>query len=179
MLYNTISTPLDGVKSGILLEVGFDNVTPNEPKAISSWAYDFAADKVPILDNRPKAVPCYHPGYTLVEKLQTISTKFRKQQTAGNFSENFMRHYYDIYCLLQMPAVQAFIGTQEYQIHKTNRFRKEDNFNIQENEAFSLSDHKIRNAYEKAYKKSCNLYYKGQPDFGDILNEIQKHYGLL
>lgn len=80
LLYDTISAPLNGLKNGILLEVGFDNVTSNEPKTIRSWAYDFAAGKVPILDNRPKAVLCYHPGYTLVEKLQTISTKFRKQR---------------------------------------------------------------------------------------------------
>ncbi len=95
LFYRSISVPLEGLKTGILLEVGFDTVTPNEHKDISSWAYEFAASKVPLLDNRPKGVPCYHPGYTLVEKLQTISTKFRKQQKTGEFSENFMRHYYD------------------------------------------------------------------------------------
>lgn len=174
MLYNTVSAPLGGVKSGILLEVGFDTVTPNEPKTISSWAYDFAVGKVPILDNRAKAVPCYHPGYTLVEKLQTISTKFRKQQNTGDFSENFMRHYYDIYCLLQVLTVQDFIGTQDYQAHKIKRFRKEDNLNIQENEAFRLLNPEIRKAYENAYQRSRSLYYKGQPDFDDIMSEIQK-----
>lgn len=61
---------------------------------------------VNIHDNRAKNVLCYHPGYTLVEKLQTISTKFRKQQTQGSFSENFMRHYYDVYCLLKNLEIQ-------------------------------------------------------------------------
>ena len=28
--------------------------------------------KVEIIDNRAKAVACYDPGYTLVEKLQTM-----------------------------------------------------------------------------------------------------------
>ena len=77
LLYKSINGPLEGVKTGILLEVGFDDVTPNEPKDISSWAYEYAAKKVQLLDNRSKGIPCYHRGYTLVEKLQTVSTKFR------------------------------------------------------------------------------------------------------
>jgi len=65
-----LTTPVDGLREGVLLEAGFAKVTPNEPKDISSWAYDYAADKVEIIDNRAKAVACYDPGYTLVEKLQ-------------------------------------------------------------------------------------------------------------
>lgn len=78
LLYKSLNTPLEGLKTGILLEVGFDDVTPNEPRDMSSWAYEFAAPKVHVLDNRPKGVPCYHPGYTLVEKLQTISHQISK-----------------------------------------------------------------------------------------------------
>lgn len=92
LLYSTKCELLKDVKEGILLEVGFDNVKPNTPQTISSWAYDFARDKVQIIDNRAKDILCYHPGYTLVEKLQTISTKFRNQQEKHNFSDNFMRH---------------------------------------------------------------------------------------
>ena len=44
--YRTTAPTLHGLKPGILLEVGFDDVTPNEPKDISSWAFDFARDKV-------------------------------------------------------------------------------------------------------------------------------------
>jgi hypothetical protein len=67
--------------------------------------------KVEIIDNRAKGVACDHPGYTLVEKLQTISTKYRKQQKDGSMPVDFVRHYYDVSSLLQRPAVQAFIGT--------------------------------------------------------------------
>jgi hypothetical protein len=95
------------------LELGFDDVTPNNKKDISSWLYDYAADKVSIVDNRAKAVACYDPGYTFVEKLQTVSTKFRQQQASKEFPINFMQHYYDIYGLLQRPDVQAFIGTAD------------------------------------------------------------------
>jgi hypothetical protein len=48
---------------------------PNEPKDILGRRL---RGGVEIIDNRAKAVACCDPGYTLVEKLQTISTKFRK-----------------------------------------------------------------------------------------------------
>lgn len=43
---------------------------------------------------------------------------------------DFMRHYYDVYGLLQRPEVQAFIGTEAYKAHKAKRFPKADNQNI-------------------------------------------------
>jgi hypothetical protein len=72
----------------------------------------------------PDDVACYDPCYTFVEKLQTVSTKFRRQQESGEFPANFMRHYYDIYKLLRLPEVQRFIGTLEYKAHKEKRFRR-------------------------------------------------------
>jgi len=80
LTYPTAVEAMEGLRDGVLLEVGFDTVAPNEPKDISSWVYDYAAGKVDIIDNRAKAVPCYDPRYTFVEKLQTVSTKFRHQQ---------------------------------------------------------------------------------------------------
>jgi Nucleotidyl transferase AbiEii toxin, Type IV TA system len=128
--YKTHATAMAGLKSGVLLELGFDDVTPNTNKDIGSWLYDYAADKVDIIDNRAKGVACYDPGYTFVEKLQTISTKFRQQQVSKEFPINFMRHYYDVYSLLRCPDVQAFIGTKPYNAHKTKRFRGGDIPNI-------------------------------------------------
>ena len=170
--YRSITDSVPGLKDGILLEVGFDDVTPNAARVISSWAYDYAAAKVEIVDNRALAVACYDPGYTLVEKLQTVSTKFRKQQKTGEFPTNFMRHYYDVYRLLLRPEVQAFIGTQAYKAHKAQRFRQADNPNIAANEAFVLSDTKTREAYEMAYVETSTLYYRNKPTFDQILAEI-------
>ena len=90
--YDSVTEALDGLREGVLLEVGFDTVAPNTPKDISSWVYDYAADRVDIIDNRAKAVPCYDSGYTLVEKLQTVSTKFRHQRADGSDPVEFMRH---------------------------------------------------------------------------------------
>lgn len=170
--YNSTTNSIPDLKDGVLLEVGFDDITPGTPKDISSWAYDYAADKVEIIDNRAKDVLCYHPGYTLVEKLQAISTKYRKQQENNVFHKNFMRHYYDVYALLNIPEVQGFIGTAEYKKHKEKRFPRADNPIIAENEAFALSDITIREQYEKAYQETPRLYYRGQPHFFEILGRI-------
>lgn len=130
LFYKTYTKGLAGLRSGVLLELGFDDVTPNAKKDISSWLYDYAFGRVEVIDNRAKGVACYDPGYTFAEKLQTVSTKFRKQQLKQDSPIDFMRHYYDVHGLLQRPEVQAFIGTDAYKAHKTKRFRTGDNPNI-------------------------------------------------
>jgi hypothetical protein len=170
--YDSITEPMKGLREGVLLEVGFDTVAPNTPKDISSWAYDHAAGKVEVIDNRARAVPCYAPGYTFVEKLQTISTKFRRQRASGSDPVEFTRHYYDVHALLQRPDVQQFIVTQAYIDHKARRFRRDDNQNIAQNEAFLLSDPKTRALYTKAYEASSSLYYKDKPTFEQILDKL-------
>jgi hypothetical protein len=173
LIHPSINGSLQGLKDGVLLEVGFDDVAPNMAKDISSWAYDYAASRVEIIDNRAIGVPCYHPGYTLVEKLQAISTKFRRQQETGEFPPNFMRHYYDVASLLQDAAVQAFVGTPEYAAHKKRRFPAADNPVIAENEAFLLSDASTRERLRRAFAASAALYYEGQPPFEALLETIK------
>jgi Nucleotidyl transferase AbiEii toxin, Type IV TA system len=178
--YDSTSDPIEGLREGVLLELGFDDVTPNQSKDISSWAYDHAAAQgVEMIDNRAKAVPCYDPGYTFVEKLQTISTKFRKQQESGSNPIEMMRHYYDVYGLLKRPEVQEFIGTEAYKAHKKKRFPKADNQNIAQNEAFLLSDAKTRALYAKAYQDSAALYYASKPTFEAILKAIAEKVAEL
>jgi hypothetical protein len=172
--YDGLTEALHGLRESVLLEVGFDTVAPNAPKDIRSWMYDYAADKIDIIDNRAKAVPCYDAGYTFVEKLQTVSTKFRNQQADSSDPVELMRHYYDIYELLKRPEVQAFIGTDAYKQHKQARFRQADNPNIARNEAFPLSDAKTRALYTAAYERSSALYYADKPTFVQILGEINK-----
>ena len=79
-----------------------------------------------------------------------------------------MRHYYDIYSLLQRPEVQSFIGTEAYKAHKAKRFRRGDNPNIAKNEAFLLTDPATRKSYAKAFADSTALYYGDKPTFEQI-----------
>lgn len=85
-----------------------------------------------------------------------------------------MRHYYDVYCLLQDAATAKFIGTPEYLAHKEKRFRSADNPVIAENEAFLLQDRETRDLYKSAYQSTRTLYYQSQPDFDEILGLFQK-----
>jgi hypothetical protein len=119
-------------------------------------------------------VACYDPGYTLVEKLRTISTKYRRQQQRGDMPVDFMRHYYDVCSLLRQPSVQAFVRTPPYLQHKDDHFPQADNKNISESAAFQLADKKTRELYERAYEAGSALYYQGKPSFTEILATLNK-----
>lgn len=177
LIYDNKVDQVNGMKEGILLEAGFDDITPNTKITISSWAYDKAINsKVDIIDNRGIDIVCYHPGYTFVEKLQTIATKFRQEQHGGYPSANFMRQYYDVYCLLEHPDVIGFIGTAEYTAHKQKRFPHADlAIPISENEAFLLSSPALRADFARRYKATAALYYQGQPEFNSLLQRIAEH----
>lgn len=176
LLYESKNNSIEGVKEGILLEVGFDSITPNNPVTISSWAYDKAVQQgVDVIDNRAVDIACYHIGYTFVEKLQTIATKFRQEQEDKKERQNLMRQYYDVYCLLKENNVQGFIGSEEYQKHKAIRFpSKNYQIPISKNEAFLLKNSQLRERFSERYKKTSKLYYNGQPEFNVLLTEIEK-----
>jgi len=178
LFYEAQTGQLGGMKEGVLLEAGFDTVTPNSKLQISSWAYDKASSNrtISIMDNRAQNIACYHPGYTFVEKLQTIVTKYRQEQETGLKKANLMRQYYDLYCLLEFPEVIGFIGTEAYFEHKKARFPKKDlEFPISENEALLLSNPDQRSEFEKRYKATAALYYKGQPEFEELLDKISNN----
>ncbi len=182
LFYKSVTKSVEGLKEGILLEVGFDTVTPNNSLIISSWAYDRAVSTkgISIKDNRAIDIPCYHPGYTFVEKLQTIATKFRKEKETGEERPNLMRQYYDVYSLLANTKVLAFIGTADYQAHKQTRFPKKDfKIPIRDNEAYLLSDPKLRERFRQRYKQTASLYYVGQLDFDLLLERLHGFLGRL
>jgi len=173
--YPTVNRALEGVKTGILLELGFDDTAPNHAVTISSWAYDRAVKLgVKIIDNRALNVACYAPTHTFVEKLQTISTKYRHLVDSKAFPKNFLRHYYDVFCLLGMPEVQAFLGQPAYEKHKKQRFRSGDEPVIRSNAAFRLEDPSQRALFAAEYSKTAALYYQGQLPFEDLLARIHE-----
>lgn len=180
LIYSPRAATVTGLKDGILLELGFDDTAPNRPVTISSWALDFAMSRgVEVVDNRAADVPCYAPTHTFVEKLQTISTKYRRLAEAQKFPGNFLRHYYDVYCLLELQEVQEFMNTFAYQERKQQRFRSGDELEIAKNPAFSLSDPAQRDLFAREYRKSSALYYQGQPDFDQLLDRIGKHLNSM
>ncbi len=176
LVYTPRTAALAGIKDGILLELGFDDTAPNRPVTISSWALDVAFDRsVEVFDNRAVAVPCYAPTHTFVEKLQTISTKYRRLGESQAFPGNFLRHYYDVYCLLGLEEVQAFLHEPIYPERKAQRFRRGDEQMIARNPAFVLADAAQRARFAREYRKTQALYYQGQPDFDALVARIH-HY---
>lgn len=181
LYYESVFPSDDTAKEGVLLEPGFSVVTPNHPIDISSWALDLALNKeIDIIDNKALQIPCYDPGYTLVEKVQAIATKFRKQDDGRKLPPNFIRHYYDVFCLLQKEEVQSFIGTDAYKKHKEKHFSKTNMVTpLHENEAFLLKDQEKRSLYKKEYESREGLYYQGQPPFEEILAVIYENLKRL
>ena len=180
LIYTPRASALAGVKDGILLELGFDDTAPNRPVTISSWALDVARDRgVDVFDNRAVAVPCYAPTHTFVEKLQTISTKFRRLGEAQAFPGNFLRHYYDVYCLLGLEEVQAFMREPAYRERKAQRFRSGDEQEIARNPAFVLADSAQRERFALEYRKTQALYYQGQPDFDALVARIHQYIDAM
>ena len=180
-LYYQSHTPtIDGLKDGILLEAGFDNVTPNKPIDISSWIWDHLVSinaSSNYINNTAVGVECYHPGYTLIEKLQTIVRKYRNKDNPGaSDDKNFMRQYYDVYCLLGNSDVVEFIGSPEYAKHKSIRIKGADNLiQLKEHPALLLSEQDVRESFKKRYLSTSKLYYKGQPSFEEILERIKSN----
>lgn len=174
LFYPNLFGKIEGLKDGVLLEAGFDQTTPYEELLISSWLVDRALEvKLDITDNRAKNVNCYVPEYTFVEKLQTISTKYRQLEEKGEKPINFMRHYYDVFQLLKLERVKKFIGTDEYFEHKNKRFRSSDKKDLTQNEAFTISDPKKRKSFQESFENSKGLYYNGQPDFQTIIDSFR------
>ncbi len=176
--YQTLTPALQGVKDGILLEVGFDTVTPNVPIDITSWVWDHLVSinaSRNYINNTAIGVACYHPGYTLVEKLQTIVRKFRNKDKPGaSDATNFMRQYYDVFCLLASPEIQSFIGSPEYFAHKKARIKGADNeIPLNEHPALFLPNPEVRGVFKSRYEATASLYYLGQPSFDEVCSRIQ------
>ena len=178
LYYTSYTEAINGLKDGILLEVGFDTVTPNRPVTISSWVMDYVKtlnETFEYIDNTALGVLCYLPGYTLVEKIQTIVNKYRKE-TQGVRPVNFMRQYYDVYCLLNNPEVQEFIGTPQYLAHKAARFHGADKaIPLPEHPALLLDDETIRKTFKQRYRNSAALYYREQPNFDEMIGYIREY----
>ena len=170
--YDSRYDSVEGLKNGVLLEVGFDQTNPNQIVDIGSWVTDFSQSKnMTFTDNRAMGVPCYNPEYTFVEKLQTVANKFRQYMESGKFPRNFLRHYYDLHQLLDEKRVQDFIGTDEYYAHKKKRFKGLDQ-NVAATDAFKLEDVEIRKYFAAQYAKTASLYYRGQVPLEQILKRI-------
>ena len=97
----------EGVRPFVQLEVGSARVTPAEDRAISSWVHDHLAEELSemaaeLTDNRPAAVHCVRPEVTLLEKVEAISRRYRRDPFEP---ASFVRHYEDVTRILASDAL--------------------------------------------------------------------------
>ncbi|MFA5139071.1 MAG: nucleotidyl transferase AbiEii/AbiGii toxin family protein [Elusimicrobiota bacterium] len=170
---------LAGLKPEVLLEVGFDRTAPNEPRDFSSWALDRVLKAgLDVADNRARGVRCFNPEYTLVDKLQTICRRFRQHRDRGDPEKDrprhFLRHYYDLYMLLEAPRVKAFIGTSEYEGYKKQKLKASDAEEFRTRGPFTLNDPRIYALFESEFERMDTLLLAPGPTFKDLIKRLRK-----
>ena len=167
-----LTEAVDGLKAGVLLEARLRRRGAEQREGYQLMGSTIMPPtKCRSSTTARKAslvtIPAIHSSKNFRPFRQNSDCSRHRQE----FPINFMRHYYDVYSLLQRPEVQAFIGTDAYKAHKAKRFRRADNPNIAQNEAFILSDPETRKTYERAYAEAPP-YYGDKPTFDQMLKEI-------
>lgn len=173
-----------GIRPDVLLEAGFDTTAPNEPRNFSSWAYARAlASKISIRDNRALGVACFNPEYTFVDKIQTICRRFRQYRDRNDPGKDrpqqFLRHYYDLYKLLDVDRVKAFIGTDKYKAYKKQKLKTTDAAEFATREAFLLKDAKAYAAFEEGFATMSTMLTPPRPSFPEIIGRIRERTAAL
>jgi hypothetical protein len=167
------------LKPEVLLEVGFARTTPNEPRDITSWALERALSAgVDVIDNRATEVRCFNPEYTFVDKLQTICRRFRQHRDRNEEKDRprqFMRHYYDLYKLLELERVREFVGTKEYEEYKKDKLRGLDAQEFAARTAFRITDDKTYRFFEQEFASIKDLLLSPGPTFKELMDRIRAH----
>jgi len=177
--YGSHFAAVPGLKPEVLLEVGFAQTAPNEPRDFSSWALERALQaKIDVVDNRATGVKCFNPEYTFVDKLQTICKRFRQHRDRNEDRDRprqFLRHYYDLFKLLELERVRTFIGTADYQTYKQKKLRGKDATEFESRTAFTFPDEKITRLFEKEFESMNSLLLSPGPTFKQVVDRIRKH----
>ncbi len=169
-----------GLRKDVLLEAGFAKTAPNEPRDFSSWALDRARDsKLDVIDNRALGVRCFNPEYTFVDKLQTICRRFRqhrdRKHPVKDRPRNFLRHYYDLYMLLGVGRVRAFIGTEDYEAYKKWKLKTTDAREFASRDAFMLKDAETYALFEKEFAAMSTILIPPKPRFSEIADRLREN----
>jgi predicted nucleotidyltransferase component of viral defense system len=126
---------------------------------------DVAAFEVPVLD----------PKRTFVEKLFAIHSAYTNNQI-----EKYVRHYYDVYKLLEMSDVRDFVGTAQYSELKKHVAQVSKQFfktvpppdlDFAQSPAFASSPELIAEI-DRSLNRQKDLYFSALPKAEQILAKI-------
>lgn len=170
-----------GVLPFIKLEMSIHKGTfPCEKRSINSFIAEAILNIAPGNANeftniQPFQIDCLDPLRTFAEKINAIASAYR----AGELVQK-VRHYYDLYYLLESPLVAKRLNSNEHiKIKHSIReidtaFKQNDLTHNYENpglsEAFSLKREEI-NALNQAYDASP-IFYGEKPTFKQIIDKI-------
>jgi hypothetical protein len=177
--YDSHFAAIPGLRPEVLLEVGFARTAPNEPRDFGSWAYDRVLQaELDVIDNRVNAIKCFNPEFTFIDKLQTICRRFRQHRERNAESDRprqFLRHYYDLYKLLELDRVKSFMGTGDYDSYKQEKLRGKDLEEFESKQPFTITDEKTYGLFEKEFGSINSLLLSPGPTFKEVVDRIKLH----
>lgn len=178
--YRSCFEPMPGLRQEVLLEAGFARTAPSEPRDFTSWALEKALEvKLAVVDNRARAVRCFNPEYTFVDKLQTICRRFRQHRDRNDPMSDrpreFLRHYFDLYKLLEVERVREFIGTADYEAYKKEKLRGADLQEFASKAAFTLSEEKTYLLFEEEFAVINTLLLAPGPTFEALIERLRRN----
>ncbi len=170
---------MPGLRQEVLLEAGFARTVPNEPRDFTSWALERAIEtKLAVLDNRARGVQCFNPEYTFVDKLQTICRRFRQHRDRNHPMNDrpreFLRHYFDLYKLLEVERVRKFIGTPDYETYKKEKLRGADVQEFASRAALTLPEEKTYRLFEEEFAVMNTLLLSPGPTFKELVERLRE-----
>ena len=85
----------------VRFEIGRARVVPFVERQLTSYVHDVLAERgllAEFIDNRPRSIRCVHPVVTLIEKLDALSRRYRREPMEP---DGFVRHYEDAARIIQ------------------------------------------------------------------------------
>lgn len=102
------------LKPFVVLEVGSARVTPFLERDLTSFVHEYLAEIERLgeyQDNAPRAVRCVHPLVTLIEKLDALQNRVRRDDREP---ATFVRHFEDAAHIIasapELPALAGYSG---------------------------------------------------------------------
>jgi hypothetical protein len=76
---------------------------------------------------------------------------------SGAKRKNYMRQYYDVYCLLGQASIQEFVASAEYAQHKAKWIKGKDaEFPVNRHPALNLEDKEMVADFTNRYESTSN-----------------------
>ena len=162
--------PDPALKSEVLLEIGFHQTAPNEPRDFTSWALDKALSVgLDVVDNSAKRVKCFNPEYTFVDKLQTIC-RFYRQHRDGKEGEQPPPRIFRAYQFLSSGRRGRAVYQQIIDLRRKLKGPEE----FASRDAFTLPDPATCALFEAEFKTMGRLLLAPGPTFEELAARLRE-----